>query len=85
MATDEIEDQIETFLRSTFRIQGDDPGFTRSTDLYDHGYVDSVGIVELVAWLEKTFGIAIPESDMLSDDFSTTAGLARIVAAGHLP
>jgi acyl carrier protein len=84
MLTEGIEDRIETFLRTTFRIAADDPGFSRTGDLYENGYVDSVGIVELVAWLEKTFGVAIPESDMLSDDFSSVEGLARIVE-GRLP
>jgi acyl carrier protein len=79
MLAREIEDQVESFLRATFRIASDDPDFDRTVDLYEHGYVDSVGIVELVAWLEKTFGVAIPESDMLSDDFSTVEGLGRIV------
>jgi acyl carrier protein len=79
MLAEEIEDQIDTFLRTTFRIAADDPVFDRAVDLYENGYVDSVGIVELVAWLEKTFGVTIPESDMLSDDFSTVEGLARIV------
>ena len=79
MLAREIEDQVESFLRATFRIVPDDPDFDRTVDLYEHGYVDSVRIVELVAWLEKTFGVAIPELDMLSDDFSTVEGLGPIV------
>jgi acyl carrier protein len=76
---DEIEGRIEAFLRSKFRIAADDPGFHPTADLYEDGYVDSVGIVELVAFLQQEFQVDVPEHDMLSDDFSTVEGLARIV------
>lgn len=78
MNTDEIEGHIEEFVRDAFDVAPDDPVFGRHADLLD-GYLDSVAVVELVEHLEQHFGIRIPDDDLLSDDFSTVAGLAKIV------
>jgi acyl carrier protein len=53
--------------------------FDGSTDLYEEGYVDSVGVVELLDHIRVTFGVELPESDLLSDDFSAIDGIARLI------
>jgi Phosphopantetheine attachment site len=49
-------------------------------DLFELGYVDSVGFAELLALLAEEFGVDVPENDLLSDDFLTIDGDARIVS-----
>ena len=66
-------------MRREFSIGSDDDGFTRDTDLYDSGYVDSIGVTELISLLESTFAIEIPEEDLFSDAFTTINGVSRIV------
>src|ERR671923_1238212 len=75
----EVEARIETFVRSRFKVAAHDPGFSVSADLYEEGYVDSIGIVELVTFLEEEFDVAIPEEEMLGPDFSSISGIASIV------
>ncbi len=79
METNSLEPRIEQFIRSKFSVSPTDPGFDRSVDLFSQGYVDSVGVVELLEFLQEDFGVEIPDDDMLSDDFSNIAGIARIV------
>jgi acyl carrier protein len=74
-----VEDHIEAFVRNLFSVNPDDPGFDREVDLFEHGYVDSVGIVELLGFLQEKFNVEIPDDDLLSEDFSSIAGIARIV------
>ena len=80
MDFDAIADRIEKFLREQYFIADDDPGFTRTVDIYESGYVDSVGVVELLAFIDEEFGIEVPETELLSDEFSNIDGIARIVA-----
>jgi acyl carrier protein len=80
MDVEAIADRIEKFLREQFLIADDDPGFTRTVDVYESGYVDSVGVVELLAFIEEEFGVEVPEGELLSDEFSTIDGIARVVA-----
>jgi acyl carrier protein len=79
MKTADVEARIEEFVRVQFAISPTDPGFERSADLFEGGYIDSVGVVELLEFLREEFEVDLPESDLLSDDFSTVEGLAAIV------
>lgn len=79
METNSLEPRIEQFIRSNFSVSPTDPGFDRSVDLFAQGYVDSVGVVELIEFLQEDFGVQISDADLLSEDFSNVAGIARIV------
>ena len=79
MTQDDVSDQLEAFLRIQYRIRADDSGFARDVDLFEHGYVDSVGLVELLAFMTGRFDVEIDDDDLLSDDFSTIQGMAKVV------
>src|SRR5215212_10464424 len=74
-----IEYRIEEFIRLQFGVSPTYPMFSRQVDLFEAGYVDSMGIVELLEFLRGEFNVEIPDDDLLADDFSNIAGIARIV------
>ena len=80
MSPQDIADRIEAFVRSQFAVDPRDEGFDRTVDLYDFGYVDSVGFAELLAFLAKEFGVEVPEENLLSDEFLRIVGIATIVS-----
>jgi acyl carrier protein len=81
MTTDtEYADAIEGFVRDTFAVADGDPHFARDRDLFDAGYVDSVGLVELLAWIEERFGIEVPDDVLVSDEFTSIDGMAGVLA-----
>jgi acyl carrier protein len=70
---------VEEFARREFSIKPSDRRFDRTVDLFEDGYVDSIGVIELIQFLERTFAIEIPEADLFSPEFSTIDGIAKIV------
>lgn len=74
-----VETRIEKFISTQFNVSPTDPGFDREADLFENGYVDSVGVVELLGFLQEEFGVEVPDDDILTDDFSNITGIARIV------
>jgi acyl carrier protein len=74
-----IGDDLERFVRQTFAVDSGDPNFDRSVDLFDAGYVDSVGITEMLAYITETYGIDIPDEHLLSDEFATIDGMATVI------
>jgi acyl carrier protein len=80
MTSAEIADSVEAFIREQFNVGDSDPGFDRHVDLFEGGYVDSVGVAELLEYVTQQFEVEIPESDLFSDEFSTIDGIASIVA-----
>jgi acyl carrier protein len=75
-----IADRIEAFVRTEFDVSPSDNGFDRAVDLFELGYIDSVGFAELLAFLTEEFGVDIPEDDLLSEDFTRIDGIADIVS-----
>lgn len=45
-------------------------------DLLSSGILDSLGILQLVAFIEKTFGIHVPDEDVVFDNFQSLASMA---------
>jgi acyl carrier protein len=80
LSPEDIADRIDAFVRSQFDVDPLDMGFDRTVDLYELGYVDSVGFAELFAFLGKEFGVEVPEEDLLSDEFLRIDGIAAIVS-----
>jgi D-alanine--poly(phosphoribitol) ligase subunit 2 len=79
LSPDIIAGRIEAFVRKQFVVDPQDNDFGRTVDLYDRGYIDSIGFVELLAFLANEFGVEIPEEDLLTDGFLMINGIAIIV------
>ena len=73
----EIIQDLKAFLQREFPNQGVD--LTETTDLLGEWFVDSLGIIETVLYLEKTFGIAIKRADINGDNFHNLRTLSDFV------
>lgn len=71
---------IERFIRVEFHVSERDTTFTRDVHLFDSGFVDSVGLAQLITFLESTFEVVIDDEMLMSDDFTTIDGMSRLVA-----
>ena len=76
----EIADAMERFIRQEFRVI-DDGASLRDAHLFESGYVDSAGVVELIAFLESRFDINLGDDQIFSEEFTTINGIAGIVLA----
>jgi acyl carrier protein len=74
---------IERFIRQRFQIADDEAGFTRRVNLWEEGYVDSLGVVEVIAFLEQRFRIALPEDVVFSPSFTSIDDIACVVVNLH--
>lgn len=77
---DEVAASVETFVRARSRVSASDSRFSRQSNLWEDGYVDSIGVVELIGFLEATFGVALPDEVLFDPDFTSVDGIARIVS-----
>lgn len=75
-----IADDLERFIRGRFLIPAEDPVFSREVNLWEEGYVDSTGVVEVIAHLEGQLGLRIPEELLFDPDFVRIDGMARLLA-----
>jgi acyl carrier protein len=72
-------DQIRGFLSSNFYIS-DAGALEDSTSLLDQGIIDSTGVLEVIGFLEETFGITVEDSELLPENLDSIDGIARYIA-----
>lgn len=71
---------LETFIRDNFQVQANDPYFDENVNLWEEGYVDSTGVIEIIAFLEDTFNVTIPDEMLFSPEFTSIAGISKLIA-----
>jgi acyl carrier protein len=75
---------IRTFVANWFR-DGREDGLTEDAPLVTSGIVDSAGVVEVVEFLERTFGVQLHDSDISLRNCNTLAGLTDLVLQRRQP
>ncbi|MFG1928814.1 acyl carrier protein [Cryptosporangium sp. NPDC048952] len=81
MDPDSIALAIENFVRNAGAVAIDDASLTRTTHLFDAGYVDSVTLVALSVFIEETFNVPVDEHDLFDPGFTTIGGMAKLVSS----
>ncbi len=70
---------IREFVIESFLYGAEDTGLTAETSLLGAGYVDSTGVLEIIAFLEKTFGIAVEDEEMVPANLDSIARMTAYV------
>ena len=78
-ATGEIENQIRAFLSKNFPLYKEDQ-VEREQSLVESGVIDSLGILELVDFVEDRFDFRIPEDELLPENLDSIANITRYLA-----
>jgi acyl carrier protein len=73
-----VTTRIRGFIVDTFLL-GDDDGFDDTDSLIDGGIVDSTGVMEIVAFLEETYGITIDDDELVADNLDSVERLTKLV------
>ncbi|CCV13970.1 acyl carrier protein [Mesorhizobium sp. STM 4661] len=72
------KDQIRAFLASNFYI-ADADALQSETSLLDQGVVDSTGVLEVIGFIEETFGITVEDSELLPENLDSIQGIAQYI------
>ena len=70
----DISAQIKTFMVDNF-LFGDGSGLEEGTSFLDSGIIDSTGILELVTYLEETFGISVADDELVPENLGSIANI----------
>ena len=74
----ESKEKIRSFIVENFYVP-ETSKLDDDTPLIESGIVDSTGVLEVVAFLEETFSIVIPDTDMLPANLDTIGRMASYV------
>ena len=73
--------RTRAYVQDTFLYMR--PGFALGDHdrLLGRGVIDSMGVLELIGFLQTQFGVAIGDEDVTEENLGTLASIARYVAS----
>jgi len=77
-----VGDRIAGFLREKFPMARK-RNLKPSDKLLESGILDSLGVLDLVAFLEQEFGLVVADEELLPDNFQTIDKLVAFVQNKH--
>jgi acyl carrier protein len=74
-----VEPLIREFIARNILLS--DTGFPHSDDVsfLQEGIIDSLGVMELVEFVQKTFGVKVEQSEVTPEHFDSVTRLAAFV------
>ena len=75
---DAVERQVREFIVENFMF-GDEVEFSSSDSFLDTGLIDSTGILELIAFLEESYGIEVLDDEIIPENLDTLNNVASFV------
>jgi acyl carrier protein len=77
-ATSSIEQRIHAFLLEKFPLARK-AGVRKDTPLLEKGILDSLGILDVVSFLETEFSMVVNDDELVPDNFQTLGTLSAFV------
>ena len=75
----DIKEQVRTFVTSNFYV-ADPSALEDSASLLDKGIIDSTGVLEVIFFIEETFGIIVEDSEMLPENLDSIERISNFIA-----
>jgi len=69
---------VRDFVVENF-LYGEDSMLKENTSFLEEGIIDSTGILELIAFLEETYGLTIRDEEYVPENFDTLGNVARFL------
>lgn len=77
----DVQRRILEFVRNEILLGDEHATLTEATPLLD-GTMDSLGLMQLVAFLEEEFEMELEDEQITSENFRTVNDIARLISSG---
>jgi acyl carrier protein len=82
MTSEEVLEGIKRIIAEDLELDVDYQDLTPAVPLFEDGLaLDSVVLVELISFIEKRFGILLPDDLLTVDTFKDLGSVAQVVGA----
>ncbi len=71
-----IETQLITYFKDTL-----DADVTPGTPLIEQGIIDSMGVMDLVTFIEQSFGVEFEMDDMTVEKLGTVTAISNLITS----
>jgi acyl carrier protein len=74
-----VEDQLRQFVERQFPLARKN-GFTNDTNWLQNGAIDSLGILDLVHFLESEFSVLVSDEELVPENFQSLSSVTDFVS-----
>jgi acyl carrier protein len=75
----DISKELEKFILAELTIDQDKKSIARDEDLISQGFIDSLGILKLAAFIDEKFGVQVTDLDMVPENFQNLENLTAFI------
>lgn len=80
----DLKSDIRKFVVDTF-LFGQDNGLADDASFLGEGIVDSTGVLELVAHIEKAYGVKVQDDELIPDNLDSVEAIASYLKRKQAP
>lgn len=74
-----VEEVIRSYIAENILFSNNGYPYSDDASFLEEGIIDSMGIMELVMFVEETFGISVEDEDLVPDNFDSVKKLATYI------
>ena len=74
----DMKEQIRAFVTSNFYV-ADASALDDDASLLNQGIIDSTGVLEVISFIQDTFGLTVEDEEMLPNNFDSIKRIADYV------
>lgn len=74
-----IEEQIRDYIARNLLFSDNGYPYGDEVSFLDEGIVDSIGVMELVSFVEENFGIQVADMDVTPENFDSVSKMAAYI------
>ncbi|MCG3211521.1 MAG: D-alanine--poly(phosphoribitol) ligase subunit 2 [Anaerolineae bacterium] len=75
----DINSQLKTYIAQNLLFSDNGFEYEDNDSFLEHGIVDSTGVLELVLFVEETFGMSVQDSEITRENFDSVNKLTTFV------
>jgi acyl carrier protein len=80
----DVKNTVRQFLLDNF-VMGGGVTIADDTSFMEDHILDSTGFIELITFIEETFGLTVDDEEMLPENFDSLANIEGYVARKRAP
>ena len=75
----DVRSTIRKFIKDNFLLSSGVSDIEDKTSFMESGLVDSTGILEIIQFIEETFGITVADEELIPENLDSIENLAKFV------
>ena len=77
----EITAQVREYVSENFLYMRQGYEFSDTDSLLAHGIIDSMGVIELITYVQDEFAVEVEDDEITEENFGTLEAIGRFVQA----